>query len=409
MRQRMPCGCDKNGEGKGLIDPKVITGDHAVAIGAKLCRVDVVPAYPITPQTLIIEHIADFVNDGEMDAKFLTMESEHSVMSSAAAASAAGARVFTATSSQGLAFMHEMLYATAPLRLPVVMANASRTLGAPPGIWCEYNDSMGARDSGWLQVYVEDNQEALDMVIQSYRIAEDKRVLLPVMPCLDGFVLTHTVEPVEIPEQQDVDSFLPPYTPDIILDPARPAMIGIFMPSEYIMEMRRQTAGAFESAKKVIGEVNAEFAKHFARDYGGMIDTYRMEDAEVALITMGTVTSTSREVVDDLRREGKKAGLVKLRFFRPFPSEELRKVLSGVSAVGVFDRSISYHGGGPAYNEVRSALFGMTIPVVNHLAGIGGRDVTREQIIKMFEIIQRAAKGEKVKEINWHNTRGETA
>ena len=387
---------------------KVITGDHAIAIGAKLSRVEVVPAFPITPQTLIIEHIADFVNDGEMDAKFLTMESEHSVMSAAAAAEAAGARVFTATSSQGLAFMHEMLYATAPLRLPIVMANASRTLGGPPGIWCEYNDSMGARDSGWLQVYVEDNQEALDMVIQSYRIAEDKRVLLPVMPCLDGFVLTHTVEPVEIPEQDTVDSFLPPYAPDIILDPARPAMIGTFMPAEYIMEMRRQTMGAVVSAKNVIQEINDEFADVFGRNYGGMIDTYRMDDAEVAMITMGTVTSTSREVVDELRNEGEKVGLVKLRFFRPFPSEDLRKVLSGVRAVGVFDRSISYHGGGPAYNEVCSALYGMTIPVIDHLAGIGGRDVTEPQVKKMFELTQRAAKGEKVNTINWHNTRGES-
>lgn len=387
---------------------KVITGNHAVAIGAKLCRAEVVPAYPITPQTLIIEHIADFVNDGEMDAKFLTMESEHSVMSAAAAASAAGARVFTATSSQGLAFMYEMLYATAPLRLPVVMVNANRTLTSPPGIWCEYNDSMGVRDSGWLQVYVEDNQEALDMVIQSYRIAEDKRVLLPIMPCLDGFVLTHTVEPVEVPRQEDVDSFLPPYTPDITLDPARPAMIGTFMPAEYIMEMRRQTVEAVESAKKVIVEINNEFAKSFGRDYGGLIDTYRMEDAEAALITIGTVTSTSREVVDELRREGKKVGLVKLRFFRPFPCEELKKVLSNVNAVGVVDRSISYHGGGPAFNEVCSALYGMSMPVVNHLAGIGGRDVTEKQIKTMFEITLKAARGEKVKEINWHNTRGET-
>ncbi|MBU4373533.1 MAG: pyruvate ferredoxin oxidoreductase [Euryarchaeota archaeon] len=387
---------------------KVITGDHAVAIGAKLCRVDVVPAYPITPQTLIIEHIADFVSDGEMDAKFLTMESEHSVMSAAAAASAAGARVFTATSSQGLAFMHEMLYATAPLRLPVVMVNANRTLGGPPGIWCEHNDSMGARDSGWLQVYVEDNQEALDMVIQSYRIAEDKRVLLPIMPCIDGFVLTHTVEPVEVPQQRDVDSFLPSYNPDVTLDPARPAMIGTFMPAEYIMEMRRQTVGAVESAKQVIEEINDGFAKVFGRNYGGMIDTYQMEDAEVALLTMGTVTSTAREIVDEFRRTGKKVGLVKLRFFRPFPSEELREILSDVSAVGVVDRSISYHGGGPVFNEVRSALYGATIPVVNHLAGLGGRDVTEAQIRSMFEITLKAARGEKVKAINWHNTRGET-
>lgn len=387
---------------------KVITGDHAVAIAAKLSRAEVVPAYPITPQTLIIEHIADFVNDGEMDAKFLTMESEHSVMSAAAAASAAGARVFTATSSQGLAFMHEILYATAPLRLPVVMANANRTLGGPPGIWCEYNDSMGARDSGWLQVYVEDNQEALDMVIQSYRIAEDKRVLLPVMPCLDGFVLTHTVEPVEVPEQEIVDSFLPPYAPDIILDPKRPAMIGIFMPVEYIMEMRRQTTEAIESAKKVIQVVDDEFATVFGRKYGGMIDQYMMDDAEVALITLGTVTSTARGIVDEYRNAGRKVGLVKLRFFRPFPSEDLRKILSGVSAAGVFDRSISYHGGGPVFNEVRSALFGMTLPVINHLAGLGGRDVTENQIRTMFDLTLKAGKGEEVKMINWHNTRGES-
>lgn len=387
---------------------KVITGDHAVAIGAKLSRVEVVPAFPITPQTLIIEHIADFVNDGEMDAKFLTMESEHSVMSAAAAAEAAGARVFTATSSQGLAFMHEMVYATAPLRLPVVMANANRTLGAPPGIWCEYNDSMGVRDSGWLQVYVEDNQEALDMIIQAYRIAEDKRVLLPVMPCLDGFVLTHTVEPVEIPEQQDVDSFLPPYEPDVILDPARPAMIGTFMPAEYIMELRRQTAGAVESAKKVIQEVNDEFATRFGRDYGGLIDTYQMDDAEAALVTMGTVTSTSRQVVDELRQEGKKVGLIKLRFFRPFPSEELKNALKDTAAVGVVDRSLSFIGGGQAFNETRSALYGLSIPIINHLAGLGGRDVTEMQIKNMFELTLSAAKGEKVKTVNWHNTRGET-
>jgi pyruvate ferredoxin oxidoreductase alpha subunit len=402
----MPGECHKNGEGKNL--KKVITGDHAVAIGARLSRVEVVPAYPITPQTLIIEHIADFINDGEMDAKFLTMESEHSVMSAAAAAEAAGARVFTATSSQGLAFMHEMVYATAPLRLPVVMANANRTLGAPPGIWCEYNDSMGVRDSGWLQVYVEDNQEALDMVIQAYRIAEDKRVLLPVMPCLDGFVLTHTVEPVEIPEQHDVDSFLPSYEPDVILDPARPAMIGTFMPAEYIMELRRQTAGAMESAKNVIQKVNDEFAKRFGRDYGGLIDTYQMDDAEAALVTMGTVTSTSRQVVDELRQEGKKVGFIKLRFFRPFPSEELKNALKDAAAVGVVDRSISFIGGGQTFNEMRSALYGFSIPIINHLSGLGGRDVTEMQIKKMFELTLSAAKGEKVKTINWHNTRGET-
>jgi len=387
---------------------RVITGDHAVALGAKLCRVEVVPAYPITPQTLIIEHIADFVNDGEMDAKFMTMESEHSVMSAAAGASAAGARVFTATASQGLAFMHEMVYATAPLRLPVVMVNVNRSLSTPPGIWIEYNDSMAERDSGWLQVYVEDNQEALDMVIQSYRIAEDKRVLLPIMPCLDGFVLSHTVEPVDVPEASVVDSFLSPYEPDIFLDPDNPAVMGMLMPPQYYMEMRRQTDKAVESARKVVEEVNREFSEVFGRDYGGLIDTYMMEDAEVALVTIGTVTSTARKVVDDMRRSGKKVGIVKLRFFRPFPIDELKKALSGMGAVGVVDRSISYNGGGPIFSEVRSALYGMTVPVINHLVGIGGRDVTENLITKMFELTLKAANGEKVKPVIWHETRGES-
>lgn len=387
---------------------QVITGDHAVAIGAKLCQVEVVPAYPITPQTLIIEHIAEFVSDGEMDAKFMTMESEHSVMSAAAGASAAGARVFTATSSQGLAFMHEMVYATAPLRLPVVMANVNRSLSSPPGIWIEYNDSMAERDSGWLQVYVEDNQEALDMIIQSFKIAEDKRVLLPIMPCLDGFVLSHTVEPVEVPESSLVDAFLPAYEPDIYLDTENPSMIGMLMPPQYYMEMRRQTDKAVESAKQVIREVNREFAEVFGRDYGGLIDTYRMEDAEIALVTIGTVTSTARKVVDDMRHDGKKVGIVKLRFFRPFPIDELKKALSGMGAVGVIDRSISYNGGGPIFSEVRSALYGMTMPVINHLVGIGGRDVTENLIRKIFELTMNAAKDGKVKDVIWHETRGES-
>jgi pyruvate/2-oxoacid:ferredoxin oxidoreductase alpha subunit len=205
-----------------------------------------------------------------------------------------------------------------------------------------------------------------------------------------------------------VDSFLPPYEPEISLDPAKPAMIGTFMPAEYIMEMRRQTMEAVSMAKTVIREINGEFANEFGRDYGGLIDIYRMDDAEAALITMGTVTSTSRKVVDDLRREGKKVGLIKLRFFRPFPIQELRDALTSTHAVGVVDRSISYFGGGPAFNEVRSALYGRTIPVINHLAGIGGRDVTEDVIKTMLNITLKAAKGERVKQVYWHNTRGET-
>lgn len=408
---------------------KVITADHAVAIGAKLSRVEVIAAYPITPQTLIIEHLSDFVSDGELDAKFLPVESEHSAMSACIASEAAGTRSFTATSSQGLALMHEMLYSAAPLRLPIVMVNVNRTLASPPGIWCEYNDSMAERESGWIQMYVEDNQEALDMVIQAYKIAEDKRVLLPVMPCMDGFVLSHTVEPVEVPDQETVDGFLPGYDPMVILDPSDPMIVGSFMPSEYIMEMRRQTDDTMEASKKIIGEANREFSRALGRDYGGLIQTYQVEDAEAALITLGTVTSTAREVVDEYRSRGEKVGLVKLRFMRPFPREELRELAEKVDALGVFDRSISYSEGGPVFHETKAAIYGMPaplpeevdaeaidiararrcglgIPIINHLAGIGGRDVDVRQIRRMFDITLKAARGERVSPVYWHDTRG---
>lgn len=383
---------------------KVITGDHSVAYGAKLSRAEVVAAYPITPQTLIVEHISEFISDGEMYAKFMPMESEHSVMSATIAAQAAGARTFTATASQGLAFMHEMLYVAAPLRLPIVMVNVNRTIAYPVGIWCEYNDSMAERDSGWLQVYIENNQEALDMVIQGYMIAEDKRVLLPIMPCMDGFVLSHTVEPVELPAQEDVDVFLPGYEPVYSLDPDNPAVVGSFMPPEYIMEMRRQTMDAVEASKKVIPEVGKKFASQFGRDYGGLVEEIGTEDADVVLMTMGTVTSTAREVVAEYRG---RVGLVKLRFFRPFPSEEVRDLASRFRAIGVFDRSLSYSGGGPVFEEVKAALYGYSdIPVINHLAGLGGRDVTAQEIRKMCELTLQAADGESVSRVNWHATRG---
>lgn len=385
---------------------KVISADHAVAYGAKLARTEVVPAFPITPQTLIVEQLAEFINDGEMDADFITAESEHSAMSIGIGASAGGVRVFTATSSQGLALMHEMIYAVPQNRLPIVMANVNRSLGAGAGIWVEYNDSMAERDSGWLQMYVEDNQEALDAILMAFRLAEDRRVMLPVMVCLDGFILSHTVERVELPEQEEVDRFLPKFEPLHKLDPAEPTLINPIVPPEYAMEMRYQLDRAVDHSRDVIKEVDAEFAKAFGRSYGGLIDTYQMEDAEFAMLTLGTATGLARGVVDELRKDGRKAGLIKLRFMRPFPFKELCQATKGLKALGVFDRSASFNGGGPVHTEVAAALCNVPVMVTGHIAGIGGRDVTPDHMRQMYDVVERASKGEKVRQVTWHGLRG---
>lgn len=386
---------------------KVISADHAVAYAAKLARTEVVPSFPITPQTLIVEQLAEFISDGELDADFIPAESEHSVMSIAIGASAGGVRVFTATSSQGLALMHEMLYGVPQNRLPIVMANVNRSLGAASGIWVEYNDSMAERDSGWLQMYVEDNQEALDATLMAFRIAEDRRALLPVMVCLDGFILSHTVEKVELPEQEEVDRFLPKYDPLNPLDPKEPRLINSIVPPEYAMEMRYQLDRAVEHSREVIVEVDREFEKAFGRSYGGLIDTYRMEDADYAMLTLGTATGLARRTVDKLRSQGQKAGLIKLRFMRPFPFKELCQATKGLKALGVFDRSASFNGGGPVHTEVAAALCNVPVTVTGHIAGIGGRDVTPQHMEDMYAIVEKAARGEDVRPVTWHGLRGE--
>jgi len=390
------------------IDAKklVITGDYAAAYGALLCDVDVVAAYPITPQTIIVEEFSTFVNDGITDAEFIMVESEHSAMSACIAAQAAGARTFTATSSQGLALMHEMLHVASALRLPIVMPVVNRTVAAPIGIWCEYNDAMPQRDSGWIQMSCEDNQEVLDMIIMAYKIGEHKDVLLPVMPSLDAFILSHTVEPVDAPSSDEVLDFVSTYKPYAVLDPDNPMAIGTFTPPEYIQELRYQHHTAMNNARKVIRNVTKEFASRFGRDYHGLIEAYKCDDAEVVLITMGTVTGTARDVVDELRAKGKKVGLIKLRFYRPFPIEEIRKIAENVDVIGVYDRSISYGTGGPMFIETKNALYGMEKPVLNFLAGLGGRDVVKGDVEKMFEVLLKAKEEGAKKEIYWINTRG---
>jgi pyruvate ferredoxin oxidoreductase alpha subunit len=386
---------------------KVISGDHAVAWAARLARVEVVPAFPITPQTLIVEQIAEFVNNGEMDADFIPVESEHSVMSVAVGASAGGVRTFTATASQGLALMHEMLYAAPQTRLPVVMANANRSLGAAAGIWLEHNDSMPERESGWLQCYVENNQEALDMTLQAFRIAEDHRVMLPVMICLDGFVLTHTVERVDLPDQAMVDAFLPKFVPVNVLDPEDPVVMNPICPPEYATEMRYQLDRAIDSAKIVIKEVEIDFAKRFGRSHGSLLDLYRMDGAEYALVAVGTAATTSRQVVDQLRAEGKKVGLIRLRFMRPFPKEEIQEAASGLRALGVFDRSVAFNSYGPVFTEVRNALYGSKLPITDHIAGLGGRDLTPETLAMAYRTIEDSMDQAPERDVFWHDLRGD--
>ncbi len=387
---------------------KVVTGNYAAAYGSMRARAAFVAAYPITPQTFIVEHISEFVSNGEMDCDYVEVESEHSALSACVSASATGVRAFTATSSQGLALMHEILPTASGMRLPVVMAVVNRSIAAPINIWVEHNDIMPERDSGWLQVFCDNNQEVQDMVIQAFRIAEDKRIALPVIVNLDAFILSHTVEPVDLMEQDEADKFLPRFKPPYYsLDPAKPVGMGVFTPPDYLQESRWQIDSAVREAPKVIEEVNAAFAKQFGRDHGSMIEPYMTDDADVVLIAIGTASSTAHEVVDELRAQGKKVGLVKLRFWRPYPGEQLRKIAERVRAVGVYDRAVSYGVGGPSFIEFRNAAYGLDVPTVNFITGLGGRDVSSEDVRFMYERLLETAKAGKVRrEVVWVNTRG---
>ncbi len=386
----------------------MITANQAVAIATVRCKPKVVAIYPISPQTHIVEYLADYCASGDLQAEYVRVESEHSAMTVVAAAQGTGVRTFTTTASQGLAYMHEVVASTGGMRLPVVMFVANRTLMSPGGIWPEYSDSMPERDTCWLQVYVEDNQEVFDMIIQAYKIAEHKDVLLPIMVCGDGYVLTHTTDTVEVLGQKEVDEFVPEYKAEhAYLDIERPTAHGLIVPPAYHMEAKYQMQQAMMKAKKVAKEINKEFAEKFGRDYGGLIDGYKLDDAEYVLLTSGSTTSTARIVVDELREEGKKVGLLKVRFFRPFPNEEIKEKLKGKKAVGVFDRSLSYGSTGQFFCETRNAMYGETVPIVNFIAGLGGRDIREQDIKKMFEkTIELEEKGQPEDPVIFINTRG---
>jgi pyruvate/2-oxoacid:ferredoxin oxidoreductase alpha subunit len=354
---------------------KIMVGNHAVSWGVMLARAEVIPAYPITPQTTIVEELSVLCADGRLKAKFIPVESEHSAMACCVGASTAGVRTFTATSGQGLALMHEMLHWASGARLPIVMANVNRALGSPWNIWGEQTDSLSQRDTGWLQLYCESNQEVLDTTIQAFKIAEE--IHLPVMLNLDAFFLSHTAEPVEIPEQKRVDDFLPRYQPEFRLDPKKPYSFGCLTPPEYFMEFRYKIQQSMLQGKEVSRRVDEEFGQSFGRKYG-LIEAYRCDGADLILVTSGAIASTARVVVDALRQKGRKVGMVKVRLFRPFPQEELYAVLRDVEKVAVVDRNVSFGVGGIFAHELNAAFCNEKTrpPIFSYIAGLGGRDVT---------------------------------
>jgi len=378
------------------IDIKKATVTEAsvsVAWGARLSRPEVIPMYPITPQTHIVEHLAEFINNGEMDAEMIHVESEHSALSAMVGSVAAGSRTFTATASQGLALMYEILPIMSGMRLPGVMAVANRALSAPINIWNDHSDSVSARDQGWIQLWVESSQEALDTVIQAYKISENKKVMLPVMVNLDGFSLSHVYEPVEIPDQGKVDKFLPEYKAEDFLDLKNPKTFGpIGFPSDY-MEFKEQQQAAMFEAEPVVQEVAKEFGKAFGREYGdGLVEEYKMEDAEYAVIGMGTLCGTAKDAVDELREKGIKAGVLRLKCMRPLPAERIQKAVKGLKALAVIDRHVSLGFEGPLFTDLRSALYETGLQVNGYVAGLGGKDIKIQHFEKVFNELKEGKK-----------------
>lgn len=357
----------------------------ACAEAAALCRIDVASVYPITPQSHIAEHLSSIVADGRIDAEYLTVESEHSALSAAMGASAAGARTFTATASQGLIFMQEVMPITSALRLPVVMAIANRAVSGPINIWNDHSDIMHTRDCGWISLFAQNGQEVVDMTIQAFKIAEHRDVLLPVNINLDGFQLSHMVEPVELPDQEEVDRFLPPYKPFATLHPDRPITMGALGMPEMFAEAMMAKNVAIVNSKKVILEVWKEWKKQFGRKYEP-IESYKTEGAEVLLVTMGSMGETAEIAVDELRAKGVSVGLLKIKLWRPFPFDELKKAVKGARVLAVMDRAVSFGGpGGPVFSEIRSALYDEAErpAIINYIIGLGGRDVSVENFIDM--------------------------
>jgi pyruvate ferredoxin oxidoreductase alpha subunit len=356
-----------------------------------LCNIDVAAVYPITPQSHIAEHMADVIHDGRIDSEFITVESEHSAISACAGASAAGARAYTATSSQGLMLMHEILPIVSAMRLPICMANANRAVSGPLNIWNDHGDIMPQRDSGWICLFTENGQEAIDLSIMSFKIAEDPEVMLPCVVNIDGFQLTHMIEPLELPSKAEVAKFLPPRKPFASLHPDNPISMGCFaMPDTYTETVKAKQA-ALVNSKKIVTKVFNEWAKRFGRKYS-VVETYKSKGADTLMLTMGSMGETAATAVDEMRKAGKKVGLVKLRLWRPFPVEELKDAIKECKTLIVMDRAISTGGaGGPVATDVKSILYGESKKprVLNVIAGLGGRDLTVGDFVAMFDMAKK--------------------
>ncbi len=364
-----------------------LSGNEAVAIALRQINPDVFPAFPITPSTEIPQYFASFAANGEVDTEFIPVESEHSSMSAAIGASAAGARALTATSSCGLAYMWEELYIAASNRLPLALALVNRALSGPININCDHSDSMGARDSGWIQVYAENNQEAYDNMVQAFRISEHPDVKLPIMVCQDGFITSHAVENIELLEDEEVKGFVGEYEPEhFLLNPACPMAVGPYSVTDYYMEAKRSQAEGMRHAERVVLEVAKEFEALSGRKYG-LFEAYRLEDADRAVVMIGSAAGTTKDAIDELRKKGEKVGLLKIRLFRPFPADAVADALKNVKAVAIMDRAEGYtNHGGPLGADVMSALFraGSNALAVNIIYGLGGRDVRVEDMEQVF-------------------------
>jgi pyruvate ferredoxin oxidoreductase alpha subunit len=362
---------------------KQIEGSHAIAEAVTLCRPEVIGAYPITPQTHIVEALSEIVRDGGLgDCQYINVESEFAAMSVAIGASAAGARAYTATSSQGLLYMAEAVYNASGLGLPIVMTIGNRAIGAPLNIWNDHSDSMAMANSGWVQLYAESNQEAVDLHIQAFRLAEQLSV--PVMVCVDGFILTHAYERVDMPAQEEVDAYLPPFEPVQVLDPDDPITIGAMVGPEAFMEVRYLAHHKQLQAIDVILQLSAEFARRFGRSSGGLIEPYRTEEAETVIVALGSVNGTIKDVIDEMREQGTKVGAVKIVSFRPFPLAQLRAALEGADRVVVLEKDLALGLGGIVASNVRMALRGLGAPVYTVIAGLGGRTITKASLHRVF-------------------------
>ena len=382
-----------------------MSGNEAVSYAIRQVNPDVMPAFPITPSTEIPQMVSTYIANGEMDTEFIPVESEHSSMSAAIGAEAAGARSLTATSSAGLALMWEELLLAASNRLPLALTLVNRTLSGPININCDHSDGMGARDTGWIQIYAENNQEAYDNFIQAYPIAEDKRVHLPIMICQDGFITSHAVENIELMEDKLVKEFVGEYEPEeFLLNPGKPIAVGPYSVTNYAMEAKKNQETALENAKEVILEVAKKFKEISGREYG-LFEEYKTEDADYIMLIMGSAAGTAKEAVDHLCEQGKKVGVLKLRVFRPFPAEEIAEVLKGCKAVAIMDRCESYNGnGGPLGSEVTAGLYRskVMIEAVNYIYGLAGRDFTVNEVYDIFAELEEAVEnGKKVEQYQY--------